>query len=75
IGPVLSAQLMDSWRPEALFAFTALVHGLLAAYAAFRITRRQVPDIKGIFRALPLPKTVTPESAVLDPRSGEDDEA
>ncbi|MHA1549694.1 MAG: MFS transporter, partial [Alphaproteobacteria bacterium] len=38
IGPVLSAQLMDSWRPEALFAFTALVHGLLAAYAAFRIT-------------------------------------
>ncbi len=73
IGPIAAAAIMDTWRPDALFAFTAAAHGLVAAYAAYRITQRSVPAMRSAFRSLPVPKSVTPESVALDPRAGKDD--
>lgn len=71
-GPLGAAYLMDRISPDGLFAFTALVHLTLAGYVAFRITRRGPPE-RNRFRGMPAPKTVTPESAVLDPRAEDDD--
>ena len=70
-GPLLGSVVMSELTPDALFAFTATVHVLLAGYAAFRVTRRNAPDqnLRGSFHGLPMPKGVTPESAALDPRS------
>ncbi len=71
IGPIAAAIGMQYWIPEGLFAFTAAVHALVVAYTLFRMTRRAPPKPSGreIFQGLPLPKTVTPESAALDPRA------
>ncbi len=73
IGPAAAAYAMQHWIPEALFAFTATVHAAVVAYALFRMTKRAPPNIaaRETFQGLPLPKTVTPESAVLDPRASE----
>ncbi len=71
IGPAAAAFAMQHWIPEALFAFTLSVHVAVVAYTLFRMTRRAPPSPTGreTFQGLPLPKTVTPESAVLDPRA------
>src|SRR5690606_14578813 len=70
-GPLLAAWTMAHFSPEGLFAFCALVHVSLALYALFRMKRRSPPE-RGAFRGMPAPRTVTPESAVLDPRAPED---
>ena len=72
-GPIVAALGMESFVPEGLFAFTAAIHSLVVAYTLFRMTRRAPPTQLGreTFQGLPLPKTVTPESASLDPRAGE----
>ena len=44
---------------------------MVVGYTLFRMTKRAPPRPEGreTFQGLPLPKTVTPESAVLDPRA------
>jgi MFS family permease len=37
VGPILGAAVMTALEPRALFLFTALTEGLLAAYVAYRI--------------------------------------
>ena len=71
IGPAVAAYVMQHWIPEALFAFTAIVHAAVVAYTLYRMTKRAPPsiEIRETFQGLLLPKTVTPESAVLDPRA------
>jgi MFS family permease len=69
IGPLLAAVVMESLRPEGLFLFTASVHLVLAAYALYRMSRRERPSERESFRGLTIPKNATPESALLDPRS------
>jgi MFS family permease len=70
LGPIFAAQAMEHLFPEGLFAFAALVHLLLALYALFRMSRRAVPaKSERAFQGMPVPKTATPESAVLDPRA------
>lgn len=71
IGPAVAALVMDRIAPEGLFAFTAFVHLLFVAFTLLRIFRRTPGDPlqRGKFRGMPLPKTLTPESAVLDPRA------
>lgn len=68
IGPVLAAQTMQWWRPEGLFAYAATVHLLLATYTLYRMSRRTAPSREN-FQPVPVPKDVTPESVVLDPRA------
>ena len=74
-GPILAAQAMDRLAPDGLFAFTAAVHLVMAAYVYLRMSRRAPPALvaRETFRGMPVPKTVTPESAVLDPRAGSDE--
>jgi hypothetical protein len=64
---------MERFAPEGLFLFAATAHLLLIAYTVFRMSRRARPaqTMRETFRGLPLPKTVTPESATLDPRGEE----
>jgi MFS family permease len=70
LGPIFAAQAMQYLFPEGLFAFAALVHLLLALYALFRMSRRPVAaKSERAFQGMPVPKTATPESAVLDPRA------
>jgi MFS family permease len=71
IGPIIAAIAMETISPEGLFVFTSTTHLLVVAYTAFRITRRAPPTRteRDTFRGMPVPKTVTPESAVLDPRA------
>jgi MFS family permease len=71
IGPLFAAYAMEHFRPEGLFAFTGIVHFLVAAYTLFRMSRRQSPATaaRETFQGLPLIKTATPESAALDPRA------
>ena len=75
LGPIAAAYSMQHWMPEGLFAFTAAVHALVVGYTLFRMTRRAPPDraARETFQGLPLPKTVTPESAALDPRAASDE--
>jgi len=68
VGPVLGAALMDAWQPDALFAYTAATHVVIAAYAAWRISRRAAPQ-RSTFAGLPTTRGITPESAALDPRA------
>jgi MFS family permease len=73
IGPLVAAYAMGTLGPEGLFVFTAVVHVVVIGYVAYRITRRPTlnPALRDPFQGVPVSKTVTPESAVLDPRSRE----
>ena len=71
VGPIVAAQAMQSFMPEGLFAFTACAHIILGVYTLFRMTRRGAPQGPA-FRGVSVAKGgTTPESVVLDPRSGE----
>jgi len=74
-GPVLGALAMEFFSPEGLFVFCALIDVLLALYAVDRMRRRAPPDaaLRETFQGMPPPRTLTPESVVLDPRAPEDD--
>jgi MFS family permease len=67
IGPLFASLAMDRLMPEGLFVFTGLIDLLLAAYVAYRMSRRDAPK-RDTFQGMPL-KAVTTESAVLDPRA------
>jgi len=72
-GPMLAASAMIVFAPEGLFAFTAVVHTLVAVHAVFRISRRSAPDIEAReqFRGMSLPRNATPEGVAMDPRADE----
>jgi MFS family permease len=72
VGPVLAAVGMDRIAPEGLFAFTAVVDVVIIAYTVYRMGRRPGQSHREPFNALPPPRSVTPESAALDPRAGEE---
>jgi MFS family permease len=71
IGPILAAFAMSSFGPYGLFLFTMLVHITVIAYVAYRISRRPTlnPVLRDPFQGIPVGKTATPESTVLDPRA------
>ena len=75
IGPLIGGVLMEIMRPESLFLITALAHFALGAYALLRISQRApVPvDEREAFKTLPSERAVTPQAAVLDPRSDTDE--
>ena len=71
IGPMLAAALMGALRPESIFLATALPHFLLVGYTLLRISRRApVPfEDREAFKTLPAERGVTPQAALLDPRT------
>jgi MFS family permease len=72
IGPVLAAIGMDQLAPEGLFAFIALIDAAIIAYTVYRMRQRPTLPHREPFQAIPLPRSVTPESAALDPRAAEE---
>ncbi|MEJ0098190.1 MAG: hypothetical protein WDM84_10155 [Bauldia sp.] len=73
LGPLAAAYAMQKFEPEGLFAFTASVDVVAATYVLVRMSQRSPLGrvLRNPFRGMPVAKTVTPESAVLDPRSDE----
>jgi MFS family permease len=72
VGPVLAAIGMDRLAPEGLFAFIALIDAAIIGYTLYRIRQRPMLPHREPFQAIPLPRSVTPESAVLDPRAADE---
>jgi MFS family permease len=71
-GPVFAAFLMDRIGTGALFAWTASVHVALAAFTAYRMTRRARPEDRTDFVASGVVgHRTSPALAGLDPRAGE----
>ena len=71
IGPVLAAIGMDRLAPEGLFAFIAVIDAGIIAYTYYRMRQRAPQLHREPFQGIPPPRSVTPESAVLDPRANE----
>ncbi|WP_367717173.1 MFS transporter [Nitratireductor sp. GISD-1A_MAKvit] len=77
MGPLIGGFLMESLQPESLFLTTSVAHIGLGLYALLRISRRApIPaDEREAFKTLPSERAVTPQAAVLDPRSDAEDTA
>jgi MFS family permease len=71
VGPVLAAIAMDRIAPEGLFGFTALMDAAIIGYTVYRIGQRPPQPRREPFQAIPPPRSVTPESAALDPRAAD----
>ena len=71
IGPIGASVAMERIAPEGMFIFTALVQIVIIGYVAYRISQRPEPNrvLREQFQAIAEPKTTTPETATLDPRS------
>ena len=70
-GPLAASAAMTWLGPEFLFAATAAGHVAIAGYAFYRSTRRApIPEsIREAYRPMPSGRGLTPQSAMLDPRS------
>lgn len=67
IGPTIAGFAMTSFGNSSLFAITGVSHLMLIAFAAMRLRVRAAvaQDDKVAFQAAPLPRSTTPETAVL----------
>lgn len=70
VGPTLAAGMGIFAGEAGLFAFTCVIHAVVACYVAYRVgvMRAVAPGERALFR--PVPRT-SPEAAVLDPRADE----
>ena len=80
VGPLMTGLVMDITGPGGFFATLAVGFLAYSAYAAWRITRREMPDEaeRTEFQVMAPMRDQTPQTAELDPRSdpayGEDSE-
>lgn len=58
-GPTATGWMMETVGPRGFFLFIGVLYVALAAYAAYRMTRRAAPQVTGAFR------TVTPTASPL----------
>jgi len=67
IGPTVAGFAMTSFGNNSLFAVTGVAHILLLGFAALRLRSSPpvAPNEKVAFQATPLPRSTTPETAVL----------
>lgn len=67
IGPTVAGFAITSFGNNSLFAVTGAAHVLLLGFAALRLRKRAAvaPEEKVAFQAAPLPRSTTPETAVL----------
>lgn len=73
IGPIIGALAMEHLGPGGLFSFFSVMHVLLIAYTAYRMSRRPAArDVpRDAFQSVPPLKTATPEAIAMDPRADE----
>jgi MFS family permease len=71
LGPLLAGFVMDIFPAAGLFVVTLVAHLALAAYAIYRMTKRQpvVGDAKKGFVGMGQTRLSTPGSGTLDPRA------
>lgn len=71
VGPIAASAVIDVFGHVMLFAYTAVVHVLTAAFAYYRMRRRasQPPDERGNFVAV---HKMSPGIAEIDPRAKDD---
>ncbi len=66
-GPILTGWIMSRFGPDGFFLFIAVLFAMLAAYAAWRMTRRAAPAVEqtGAYRPLaPTASAVAIEAAI-----------
>ena len=73
IGPLMTAQLIDTFGATGLFTATTIAHVALGLYALYRTFRRAAPRDQTDFSPLPITRTQTTETYALDPRSESDE--
>lgn len=73
LGPLLASVAMGSLGPAALFLFLAVVAGLLAAFARYRMAKRAARPAAEQAAFVPLPAT-TAVAGTLDPRTAPEEE-
>lgn len=73
IGPIIGALTMEHLGPGGLFSFFSIVHVVLIAYTAYRLSRRPAArDVpRDAFQSMPPLRNATPETIALDPRAEE----
>lgn len=70
-GPTATGWMMETVGPRGFFLFIALLYVALAAYAAYRMTRRATPVVTGAFRGVSPTASPLAVGAVLDEASVE----
>ncbi|WP_417688058.1 MFS transporter [Roseibium sp.] len=76
IGPLAAAALMTATHPGALFQVTATAHLIMMLFALWRMTQRAPVEDDEKVDFVPVISTgrmTTPETAVLDPRTDQDE--
>ena len=71
-GPTSTGWMMEQIGPSGFFLFIAFLYTLLAAYAAYRMTRRAAPSVSGAFRGVTPTASPLAVEAVLDEAVKED---
>ncbi|WP_128292423.1 MFS transporter [Afifella aestuarii] len=68
-GPLVASGTMETFGPEGLFVTTAVAHFAMAVFSVYRTTRRAPPPQheRETFSAVPSPRMLTPQTAVLQP--------
>ena len=77
IGPAAASLAIENFGPAGLFMVTATAHFIMAAYAVYRTRMREpVPEeARDVFKGVPAPRALTPETVALDPRAEDRTEA
>jgi MFS family permease len=70
-GPTATGWMMETVGPRGFFLFIGLLYIALAAYAAYRMTRRAAPQVTGAFRTVTPTASPLAVGAVLDDASVE----
>lgn len=73
VGPIFGGGLMALSGPDSLFGVTLTSHLIMAGFAAWRVTKRAAvtDDEKGEFVTISTVRMNTPETAMMDPRTDE----
>ena len=73
IGPLMTAQLIDTLGSTGIFTTTTVAHAALGLYALYRTFRRPAPKDQQDFSQMPIGRAQTPETYALDPRAETDE--
>jgi MFS family permease len=65
-GPTATGWMMETTGPSGFFLFIGILYVALAAYAAYRMTRRAAPSVTGAFRTMTPSASPLAVGAVLD---------
>lgn len=73
-GPLIGTATMGAMGPDGLFLYLAVAASLMAAFTAYRMTRRAAIDADDMVDYVPVQQSTSSMAYELDPRSDEEDE-